>query len=131
MVLCRLGENNIVLNLAKCKLFRDEVTVLGRMIFKGEVKPCLEKIEAIRNFPKSRTIRELRSFLGLVNFRRKFIPELSRKAAPLFRLLEGESKRSTRDVLLDEGAEKICYLLRTELYEKLYVPNLIRIESSL
>ncbi|GBG81901.1 hypothetical protein CBR_g34084 [Chara braunii] len=55
------------------------------------IKPEDSKIAAIRDWPTPRTLTELRSFLGLANYYRKFVRNFSTIAAPLLRLLKKEA----------------------------------------
>lgn len=88
-----MNKAGIILNKKKCKLFRDTITILGRIVKKGIVMPDPEKVNCIKNYKIPQNIRELRSFLGILNFCREFIPQLCNKAAPLYKLLEGGSKK--------------------------------------
>lgn len=125
-VLQLLKKFNLVLNPSKCKLCKTEVDILGRTVTKGIVKPNEHKIKALREFIQPTTVKELRSFLGLVNFSREFIPNLAEKAAPLFKLLEGESKRSIRTLRLVGEAGDAFKTLKNYMTSNTmrYQPNL-------
>ena len=56
-------------------------------LIKNGVYPLADKIKAIRDAPTPRNTQELRSFLGLINFYGKFIPNVSQVLAPLYQLL--------------------------------------------
>ena len=86
-VLKRLTESNIPLNLDKCEFIKSEVKVLGNIVRAIGVSPDPEKIEAIVNLPAPKNIREIRSFLGMVNQLLKFTEHLADKAKPLRDLL--------------------------------------------
>lgn len=75
-------------------------------------------METIKNYPVPRDIRELRSFLGLINYCREYIPEYSIKSKPLFDLLKGESKRSIRKILHSKKTILAFRMLREELTEQ-------------
>ena len=67
---------------------------LGHLVGEGQVCPLAAKIEAIQTYPKPQTKIELREFLGLISYYRKFINHLADMANPLFRALkESESDR--------------------------------------
>ncbi|GBP56653.1 hypothetical protein EVAR_12331_1 [Eumeta japonica] len=57
-------------------------------------KPLEQKVESIKNFPIPKTVKELRRFLGMINFYRRFIPDAARIQAPLNALLTGSIKNS-------------------------------------
>ena len=82
-VLKRLAESNITLNLDKCEFSRSEAKVLGNIVSANGISPDPEKIEAIVNLPAPKNIREVRSFLGMVNQLSKFTEHLAYKRKPL------------------------------------------------
>ena len=86
-VLKRLAESNITLNLNKCEFSKTEVKVLGNIVSANGISPDPEKIEAIVNLPAPKNIREVRSFLGMVNQLSKFTEHLVNKTKPLRDLL--------------------------------------------
>lgn len=90
----RLQEFGMVINTGKCVFGAKEVTFLGYSISGNGTKPLPAKVEAISNFPTPKTVRELRRFLGMVNFYRRFIPNAAQHQAPLNALLEGSVKGS-------------------------------------
>lgn len=114
-VLSRLKKNNIVLNEGKCNFSKKEIKILGRVISKGLVKADPTKVEAINGFKMPKTIKELRSFLGLLNFCREFIPGLSSKAKVLFSKLEGFPRKSNKAITLTEEEREVFYNLRQEI----------------
>ena len=67
----------------------DEVLIeyLGHKISAQGLQPTDEKIQAINNAPAPTDVSQLKSFLGLINFYRKFLPNLSNTLAPLYRKL--------------------------------------------
>ena len=75
-VLKRLRIAGLTANPKKCKFGMLEALYLGHKIGGGQVKPEVSKIMAVQKHPKPRTKTEVRSFLGLVGYYRKFIPHL-------------------------------------------------------
>jgi hypothetical protein len=61
-VLSRIKENGVVLKKKKCSLFKDEIKILGNIVFKGYFKPDLAKIDTIQKYPFPDTLKSLRSF---------------------------------------------------------------------
>lgn len=90
----RLKEYGMVINTAKCVFGATEVIFLGYNVSVDGIKPPSEKVEAIRNFAAPKTVRELRRFLGMINFYRRFIPHAAQHQAPLHSLLVGSVKGS-------------------------------------
>ncbi|GBG80057.1 hypothetical protein CBR_g30423 [Chara braunii] len=90
-VLEKLREANFKINAKKCDWAKTQVLYLGHVLDGDNVKPEDCKIEAIRDWPTPCTLTELRSFLGLANYYRKFVRNFSTIAAPLRRLLRKET----------------------------------------
>ncbi|KRH93336.1 pol polyprotein, partial [Pseudoloma neurophilia] len=93
-----LSKAQVVLNKSKCQFFRKELIILGNRISKGSVSPDPSKIKTIQAHKLPTTIQELRSFLGLVNFCREYLPRLSEVANPLFALLKGKTQKSKAQI---------------------------------
>lgn len=72
-----LKQNNIKLNDHKCKYKMKEVCFLGHLLSESGISPSKDKVSAILNCREPKTKEELRSFLGLVTYVSKFIPDLA------------------------------------------------------
>ena len=68
------------------------VEYLGHKISAQGLQPTDEKIQAINNAPAPTDVSQLKSFLGLVNYYCKFLPNLSNTLAPLYRMLQKNAK---------------------------------------
>ncbi|UYV75361.1 hypothetical protein LAZ67_12003633 [Cordylochernes scorpioides] len=79
----KLKENNIKLKLKKCSFAKQEIRYLGHIIGHNKIKPDPEKTKAINEFPQPKTVKQVRQFLGLAGYYRKFIPKFSQIADPL------------------------------------------------
>ncbi|GBG76173.1 hypothetical protein CBR_g21922 [Chara braunii] len=90
-VLEKLREANFKINAKKCDWAKTQVLYLGHVLDGDGVKPEDSKIAAIRDWPTPRTLTELRSFLGLANYYRKFVRNFSTIAVPLRGLLRKET----------------------------------------
>ena len=88
----RLRKYNLKLQPDKCEFLRKEVTFLGHKISERGVDPDTCKIDAVKDFPTPKTVKELKLFLGLIGYCRKFIPQFSKIASPLHALLKKEAK---------------------------------------
>jgi hypothetical protein len=75
------------LNLNKCQFFKDSVTFCGHIIDRDGLHKTPDKIQANTNAPKPENVTQLKSFLGLVNYYGKFLPDLVIVLNPLHRLL--------------------------------------------
>jgi len=85
----RLKEYGVRVNPAKCVLGKKEINFLGYEVSGTGTQPLPKKIEAIKNFHKPVTIKQLRQFLGMVNFYRRFIPGAAEEQAVLNDMLKG------------------------------------------
>ena len=82
-VLKRLKEHGVRLNKDKCQFFEDAVEYLGCRVDAQGVHTSAKKLKAILGAPKPRNVQELRSFLGLINYYGKFLPNLATMLHPL------------------------------------------------
>lgn len=86
-VLRRLAEHKLVIRPDKCVWCADRVEFLGHLITREGLRPAEDKVGLIRAWPLPTTSTELRGFLGLCNFVRRYIPQYAELTAPLFDLL--------------------------------------------
>ncbi|KAK9885262.1 hypothetical protein WA026_010760 [Henosepilachna vigintioctopunctata] len=91
----RLKDYGIVLNPSKCVFGQPSVKFLGYLVSSNGTQPLPEKVEAIRNFPKPDNAKQLRRFLGMLNFYRRFMPKAAAIQAPLHDLLKQKVKGKT------------------------------------
>ncbi|KAL5463805.1 hypothetical protein EMCRGX_G032740 [Ephydatia muelleri] len=88
VVLRRIQSAGVTLNKDKCKFSMSQVSFLGHIIDETGIQADPEKTAAIQNIELSRTIPELRRFLGMVNQLGKFSPNLAQITQPLRELLK-------------------------------------------
>ena len=82
-----LIEMNLSLSLEKCEFLITKQTVLGHSISQQALQVDPSKIAIIQRVPPPETQRDVRSFLGLARYYRRFIKDFSKLASPLFGLL--------------------------------------------
>ena len=91
-VLKRLVRHGVHVNRAKCCFLKPSVVFLGHRIDASGIHPTDEKLKAIVSAPAPKNVQELRSFLGLINYYGKFIPQAATILAPLNELLRQNVK---------------------------------------
>lgn len=94
----RLQAYHLAINVAKCEFSRTNINFLGHLVSPEGIRPLPERVEVIRNFKKPATIKELKSFLAMINFYRRFIPNAIDSQAVLLALAPG-NKRNDRTQL--------------------------------
>jgi len=87
-VLQRLRDAKLKLKPKKCHFFQRRLKFLGHFVSSDGVETDPEKIHKINASPAPRDLHELRSFLGLCSYYRRFMPHFSETAKPLIRLTE-------------------------------------------
>ena len=89
-VLGILRKHRLYAKITKCEFFQKRIEYLGHYISAEGVAVDDRKVKAIKDWPAPTTVSETRSFLGLANYYRKFVPNFSLVAAPLTALLQKE-----------------------------------------
>lgn len=86
----RLVDFGLIINQDKCVFGQKEVNYLGHRINANGCAPLAEKVAAVKEFPSPNSRRQIRRFLGMINFYRRFIPNCAALAAPLNNLTGSE-----------------------------------------
>ena len=89
-VLTHLESAGLHLKEKKYTFCKSGVTYLGHIISADGLKPSPHKVKAVSELPPPSKISELKTFLGLVNYYAKFLPDSATKLAPLHKLLKHE-----------------------------------------
>jgi transposase InsO family protein len=85
-VLQLLRKHRLYAKLSKCDFFKEQIKYLGHILSKDGVRPDPDKVKSLLDWPSPTDAKGVQRFLGLANYFRKFIPNFSRVAAPLYHL---------------------------------------------
>lgn len=94
-----LREHRLFVRLSKCSFMQPEMKYLGHIITPSGVHADPMKLNTVQQWQYPRTVLELQQFLGLANYFRKFVPNFSRLAAPLYSLLKTNGKSRSSSIL--------------------------------
>ncbi|UYV72103.1 hypothetical protein LAZ67_9001818 [Cordylochernes scorpioides] len=110
LVLNCIQKAGLSLNHKKCLFGSRRIKILGHLVDANGIHPDPDKVEAVSKFPRPRNISELRSFLGLCSYYRRFIENFADKARSLHDLLKTE-----KQFYWDAAQEKAFEVLKTAL----------------
>ena len=114
-VLSRLRDVELAAKPSKCFLGFKDIDYLGYRVGQGVIKPDEEKMEKISQAPRPTTKKQIRSFLGLVGFYRRFVPNFAEIAVPL---TDATKDRAPVKVVWTEACEQAFQLLKKRLCEQ-------------
>jgi len=116
-VLDRIEKAGLRINPEKCHILKTEVKFLGHVINEKGIQTDPSKLEAIKSFEKPKCIKNLRSFLGICNYYRRFIKDYATKAKTLEQLCGLDKKK----LLWTEA----CDIAFAEMKEALTTPPIL------
>lgn len=87
-----IKQSSLSLNLNKCKFLFEEIDYLGYRVSAAGIRPNPQNIEAVEGFPVPKNTRDVRSFLGLCSYFRKFIRGFATIAKPLSDLIRKDEQ---------------------------------------
>ena len=102
----RLRAHKLKFKLKKCAFFQESTKYLGFNITKDGIQPDTEKVEAIKNMLPPSNVKEVRSFVGLCSYYRRFIPNFSQIAEPILDL----TKKYARFIWTAECQKSFDYI---------------------
>ena len=86
-VLNRLREAGLTVNTRKCTFASNNIKIFGHTVHNGTISLDEEKIRVVANWPVPKNKKQLRSYIGFVNYFRSYIPQYSSVAFPLTEML--------------------------------------------
>lgn len=110
LVLATLRQNHLYAKLSKCEFWLHTIHFLGHVITKEGVAVDPEKVATVEKWSTPRTVIEIRSFLGLAGYYRRFICDFSRIALPLTSLT-----RKGEKFIWNKGCEESFQELKKRL----------------
>jgi hypothetical protein len=110
VVLQRLRDHRLYAKFSKCEFWLDTVKFLGHTISSDGISVDPSKVQEVLDWKPPTSVHQIRSFLGLAGYYRRFIPDFSRIAKPMTELLKKEVKSSW-----NEKCEEAFYTLRAHL----------------
>ena len=117
LVLERLKQFSLTLNPEKCVIGKDSVEYVGHTINHEGIHFSREKLDGIINIPHPKTMKQLKSFLGLANYFREHVRDHSNIVHPLNNLLKGYNKQKSRPIVWNKEAENSFMTIRTAIHE--------------
>ena len=82
----KLRQHNLKMKLKNCSFLQLETNYIGFVISEEGIKAAEKKVEAIRLLPVPTCVREVRSFIGLCSYYRRFLPNFSQLAEQIIML---------------------------------------------
>ncbi|WVZ50238.1 hypothetical protein U9M48_001512 [Paspalum notatum var. saurae] len=115
----KLREHQLYAKFSKCEFWIDEVPFLGHIISKGGIAVDPRKVSAVTNWDTPQTPKQVRGFLGLAGYYRRFMENFSRIAKPLTTLLEKDAEyiwTDERQDAFDELKKRLTTAPRFTVY---------------
>ena len=87
----QLRKAGLKMKRSKCNFFKSQIHYLGHLISEDGISPLLDKLDSIKNMPAPKCVKEMKQFLGLTGYYRKFVPRFADISRPLTRLTRKET----------------------------------------
>ncbi|GFS92358.1 hypothetical protein TNCV_411131 [Trichonephila clavipes] len=117
MVFERFQQYELRINVSKPVMGADHVEYFGFLITAEGSRPFPEKGQAILNYKLPETVPDLWTFLGMINFYRRYLKDAAKTQAPLHELLKGAKKKDRRKVHWTDDTRRSFEKCKTDLAE--------------
>lgn len=102
----RLKKYQLTINPEKCVFMKSEVKFLGHQVSCSGIRPIPAKVEIIRNFQRPTQAKDLKTFIAMINFYRRFIPHADQM--PLQQLIPG-NRKNDKSIIVWSPETKECF----------------------
>lgn len=109
-----LQESNMRIQMDKCKFMKREIKFLGHIVNGNGIQPDPDKVEAIKKIIIPKTTKQIKQFLGLIGYYRKFIKNFAQITKPMSKLLKKGATINTNDIEYQDCFEKSKLILTTK-----------------
>ena len=92
IVFSHLREAGLKMKRSKCDFFKSEIHYLGHLISPEGISPLPNKLDSIKHMPVPNSVKEIKQFLGLTGYYRKFVPRFAHISRPLTMLTKKDTK---------------------------------------
>ena len=113
-IFIKLKEANLKVQLEKSEFFQKEITYLGHIVSTDGIKPNPEKIEVVQKYDIPKTPKQIKQFLGLCGYYRKFIRDFAKIAKPMTTYLKKGRKVDYHNKDYINSFEKLKLLLTSD-----------------
>ena len=122
-VFLKLRLANLKLKACKCQLFCDKLVYLGHMVSGEGIQPDPGSIEKVKQWRKPQSAAELRSFLGLASYYRKFCEGFAEIASELYKLTEKSSRWNWNDEVHSKNVNTFKHDIKKSFFDDLQKQN--------
>ncbi|GBN81465.1 Transposon Ty3-I Gag-Pol polyprotein [Araneus ventricosus] len=106
LVLERLNTFGLRIHISNSVFAVEEIEFLGYLITSQGSRPLPDKVQAIMNYKRPENIQDLRTFLGILNFYRRYLKDAAKNQALLHEYLKGSKNKDKRKIQWTDEAEK-------------------------
>ena len=98
----RLKNFGVIVNPSKSQFGLSKLQFLGHVVTANGIKPLPSKVEVIQKYPLPKDVKQLCTYLGLINFYHRFVQNLAFYLAPLNKYLKKEGNKNSREITWTE-----------------------------